>query len=161
MTSIIKFYRRLLMRLATSLALSMMGTSLLPISEVQEPSPAPGPLVTSCPTSATPPEASNGQTAASNKSNIFSRPALPSVCTTLHQGTMTTPCLEITNYQDHPSLWMINVAKIKEPRLVGMIREFVPNYFATPRITLAATPTDLQSRDLIVERAKCVLMENV
>ena len=149
------------MRLATSLALSMMGTSLLPISGVQEPSPAPGPLVTSCPTSATPPEASNGQTAASNKSNIFSRPALPSVCTTLHQGTMTTPCLEITNYQDRPSLWMINVAKIKELELAIMMIEFVPNYFATPRITLVATPTDLQWRGLIVERAKCVSMENV
>ena len=161
MTFIIKFYRRLLTRLVTSLALSMTETSLLPISGVQEPSPAPGPLVTSCPTSATPPEASNGQTAASNKSNIFSRPALPSVCTTLHQGTMTTPCLEITNYQDRPSLWMINVAKIKEPRLVGMIREFVPNCFATPRITLAATPTDLQWRDHIVERAKYVSMESV
>ena len=56
---------------------------------------------------------------------------------------------------------MINVAKIKEPRLVGMIREFVPNYFATPRITLVATPTDLLWKDLIVERAKCVSMENV
>ena len=46
---------------------------------------------------------------------------------------------------------MINVAKIKELELAIMMIEFVPNYFATPRITLAATPTDLQWKDLIVE----------
>ena len=149
------------MRLDIYLVQFTTETSLPRICEVQEPSPAPGPLDTSCPTSATPREASSGPTVPSNRSNISSRPAQASVCTTLHQGTMTTPSLETTNCQEHPYLWMTNAAKIKEPKLVGMIKEYVLNYFATPRTILAVMPTDLLSRGRTVERARCVSMENV
>ena len=149
------------MRLDICWVQSMTETSPPRISEAREPSPAPGPLDTSCPTSATPPEDSSGPIVPSNRSNIFSRPAQVSVCTTLQQGTMTSPFLETTNYQEHPYLWMINAVKIKEQELAIMTREFVLSYFATPRTTLDVMPTDLRWRGPTVERAKCVSMENV
>ena len=150
-----------LMRLDIYLVQFMTETSPPRISEVPEPSPAPGQLDTSCPTSATPPEASNGQIVPSNRLNIFSRPAQVSVCTTLHQGIMTTHSLETTNFQEHQYLWMINVVKIKAPELVIMIKEFVPNYFVIPRIILVVMPIDLRWKGPTVERARCVSMENV
>ena len=125
----------------------MMEIQLHHISEDLEQNPVHGQLATSCRISDTPPGVNSGQTARLNKSSIFFKQPQLVVCSILpFLHLVNTLYREIEYFREPPSVLMISVAKIEEPELVIMIKEFVLSYSVTPQTTQDATPIDQQLR---------------